>query len=315
MRHQQEILKEYLKFAIALAKEAGALIKSAVETRMSGSGTSIVMKSNNPSDLVTETDQAVEQFIKTRLAETYPDHRFIGEETMSSGAKTEFTNQPTWIVDPIDGTTNFIHGFPFVAVSIGLTMNKVPVLGVVYNPLLDELYSAAQGLGAYLNETTRLPLFHPTPPLIDLSHCLVATEAGSDRSAAVLSKKIETMHAILRKKGGMDKAGEAHSIRATGSAALNMCCVAKGIIDVYWEIGCWEWDVTAAIVIAQEAGGIVLTGGDQPNKDPVNIFGRKYLAIRAAPDKESQYEIAHQMWNIIPDIDAPRQAVPGGFEL
>ncbi|KAG0166534.1 hypothetical protein DFQ28_007396 [Apophysomyces sp. BC1034] len=315
MHDQQEVLlQEYLKFAIALAKEAGAIVKSAVETRMSGSGTNILMKCDNPSDLVTETDQAVEQFIKTRLTETYPEHRFIGEETMSSGAKTEFTDEPTWIVDPIDGTTNFIHGFPFVAVSIGLTIDKQPALGVVYNPLLNELYSAARGLGAYLNESTRLPLFQPVPPLKDLSQCLIATEAGSDRSATVLSKKIEAMHAILRKKGSDHRAAEAHSIRATGSAALNMCCVAKGVIDVYWEIGCWEWDVTAAIVITQESGGLVLTGGNQPDKNPVNIFGRKYLAIRAAPDIQSQHNIAHQMWDIIPDIDAPRKPVPGGFE-
>ncbi|CAO3597256.1 unnamed protein product [Absidia cylindrospora] len=247
---------------------------------MKGGQANILLKYDNPSDLVTETDQAVEQFIKDRLFAAYPAHRFIGEETMAAGTATEFTSEPTWIVDPIDGTTNFVHGYPFVAVSIGLTINKTPVLGVVYNPLLNELYSAAQGLGSYLNRTTALPLFQPPLPLTNLSQCLVATEAGSDRSSGVLDKKVDAIHTLLRRIGH-NNGVEAHSIRTTGSAALNMCLVAKGCLDVYWEVGCWEWDVTAAMVILQEAGGIVVSGHNQSDEAPANIFGRKYLAIRA----------------------------------
>ncbi|KAI8342121.1 inositol monophosphatase [Chlamydoabsidia padenii] len=278
---------------------------------MKGGKADILLKYDNPSDLVTETDQAVEQFIKKRLSSTYPTHKFIGEETMAAGTKTYFTSDPTWIVDPIDGTTNFVHGYPFVAVSIGLTINKVPVVGVVYNPLLNELYSAAQGLGSYLNQTTPLPLF-PVSPLTNLAQCLIATEAGSDRSSGVLDKKVDAIHTMLRR---IDNKGvEAHSVRATGSAALNMCSVAKGCVDVYWEVGCWEWDVTAAMVILQEAGGLVVSGGTERDEAPANIFGRKYLAIRAAQDRASQLAIAHQMWDILPVIDAPRDMVPGGFE-
>ncbi|KAI8078819.1 uncharacterized protein BX664DRAFT_303647 [Halteromyces radiatus] len=305
---KQTYLKEYLDFAIKLSKDAGVIIKKAIDKRMKGGQANILLKYDNPSDLVTETDQAVEQFIKDRLTNTYPTHRFIGEETMAAGTETIFTSEPTWIVDPIDGTTNFVHGYPFVAVSIGLTIDKIPVLGVVYNPLLDELYSAAKGLGAFLNQTIPLPLYQS--PLIDLSQCLIATEAGSDRSSGVLDKKIDVIHTLLRRTGGV----EAHSIRATGSAALNMCSVAKGCVDVYWEVGCWEWDVTAAIVILQEAGGIVVSGDNQRDESPVNIFSRKYLAIRAADTKSSQLKIAHQMWDILPDIDASRPSVPGGFE-
>lgn len=216
----------------------------------------------------------------------------------------------------LDGTTNFVHGYPFVAVSIGLTINKIPVLGVVYNPLLDELYSAAQGLGSYLNRTTALPLFQPPLPLTNLSQCLIATEAGSDRSTGVLDKKVEAIHTLLRRIGH-NHGAEVHSVRTTGSAALNLCSVAKGCVDVYWEVGCWEWDVTAAMVIVQEAGGVVLSGGNQYDEQPANIFGRKYLAIRAAPGhdaRQSQLNIASQMWDILPCIDAPRDRVPGGFE-
>ncbi|KAI7902500.1 inositol monophosphatase [Cokeromyces recurvatus] len=313
--NSQDRLQEYLDFAIQLAKDAGALIKAAVDSRMAGSGSNIELKKENPTDLVTETDKAVEEFIKERLYKTYPEHKFIGEETFASGAKTEFTNDPTWIVDPIDGTTNFIHGYPFVAVSIGLTLNKIPTIGVVFNPLLNELYSAARGQGAYLNQTQRLPLFHPPQPLTDLSHCLIATEAGSDRSKQVIDAKIAAIHDMLRKRSKESPyAAEAHSIRTTGSAALNLCNVAKGIIDVYWEVGCWEWDVAAAIVIVQESGGIVIEGdNDKLNNEPVNIFCRKYLAIRAASDNKSQLEIASQMKNLIPNISAPRPPVPGGY--
>ncbi|OAD65631.1 hypothetical protein PHYBLDRAFT_176020 [Phycomyces blakesleeanus NRRL 1555(-)] len=326
-------LASYLAFAIKLARDSGVIIKNALDSRMAGTGARIEAKYDNPTDLVTETDQAVEQFIKERLASTYPDHKFIGEETMAAGAQTEFTAHPTWIVDPIgmvkipfvvpysnvtrvcllDGTTNFIHGFPFVAVSIGLTIDRESVLGVVYNPLLDELYSAVKGQGAYLNETVRLPLFQPAPPLVDLGHCLVATEVGSDRTPEVLTAKMETLHALMRKKRSVQDKGsaEAHSIRATGSAALNMCCVAKGVVDVYWEVGCWEWDVAAAIVILREAGGLVLSGHNDRQEQDVGLFGRKFLAIRPAADKPCQLKIAHEMWDIIPAIHAPRPHVPG----
>lgn len=217
----------------------------------------------------------------------------------------------------IDGTTNFVHGYPFVAVSIGLTINKIPVVGVVYNPLLNELYSAAKGQGAYLNETISLPLFSPTE-LTDLSQCLVSIETGSDRSLGVIDKKIETFNTLVRQRKNGGNGKEVHSLRATGSAALNICQVAKGCSDVYWEIGCWEWDITAGLVVLQEAGGLVLHGGNdqdhQRQDEPVNIFCRKYLAIRPSTSKASQLKIANQMWDIIPDIKAPRSPVPGGFE-
>lgn len=200
--------------------------------------------------------------------------------------------------------------------SIGLTINKEPVVGVVYCPLINDLYSAAKGLGAFLNETIPLPLCRPSPPLYDLSRCLVATEAGSDRSPKVFDKKMAFLQALLRQKRDADDtiSGQAHSVRCTGSAAINMCLVAKGVVDVYWEVGCWEWDVTAAIVIVQEAGGIVVTGSSTPDQSPVNIFSRKYMAIRQGSDREDQFKIARQMWNIIPDVDAPRKPVPGGFD-
>ncbi|ORX48304.1 inositol monophosphatase, partial [Hesseltinella vesiculosa] len=237
-----------LTFAIQLARDAGAIIGDAVTKRHHGDATHTDVKADNPSDIVTETDRAVEEYIKARLTIAYPDHKFIGEE---SSENTVFTDDPTWIVDPIDGTNNFVHGYPCVAVSIGLTMAKEPVVGVVFNPLTNELYSAGRGLGAYLNETQSLPLFKA--PLKDLSQCVVGTEVGSDRSPQSIDKKLAFMHQLVKSRAQGGK--QALSIRATGSAAINMCSVAKGCLDVYWEVGCWEWDVCASIVIVQEAGG------------------------------------------------------------
>lgn len=319
----QSVLTEYLDFSIDLAKQAGAMIKEGVDKRMAGSG-SIMAKYSNPSDMVTETDQAVEAFVKEKISAAYPSHKFIGEETFAAGEKPSFTDEPTWIVDPIDGTTNFIHGYPFVAISIGLTINKVPVVGVIYNPLLNELYSAADGQGAFLNQTTKLPLFDTKAiaPLKDLSECLVMTEMGSDRSSAVISRKIDAIHNLVASKEDpgvrsviQNAVGtQVHSIRSTGSAALNLCCVAKGVADIFWEIGCWEWDVCAAVVILREAGGIVLDGLVPGDKE-VNIFCRRYLGIRPTGDRESQLNIARKFWSVVPnDIDAPRDAVPGGYE-
>lgn len=179
---------------------------------------------------------------------------------------------------------------------------------------MGELYSAAKGQGAYLNDI-KLPLFNPPQPLTDLSHCLIATEAGSDRSKLVIDAKIAAIHDMLRKKNDNPFAAEAHSIRTTGSAALNLCNVAKGVVDVYWEVGCWEWDVAAGMVIVAESGGLVLEGhNDKQDSATANIFCRKYLAIRAALDIESQLLIASQMKDLIPDIDAPRAPVPGGYK-
>ncbi|KAG7019374.1 Inositol monophosphatase 1, partial [Cucurbita argyrosperma subsp. argyrosperma] len=120
-------LEEYLATAVDAAKRAGEV------------------------DLVTETDKACEDLIFNHLKEHYPSHKFIGEETTAACGHTELTDEPTWIVDPLDGTTNFVHGFPFVCVSIGLTIGKVPTVGVVYNPIIEELFTGIRGKGASLN--------------------------------------------------------------------------------------------------------------------------------------------------------------------
>ncbi|KAF7120010.1 hypothetical protein RHSIM_Rhsim13G0144400 [Rhododendron simsii] len=135
---------EFLAVAIDAAKKAGDVIRK-------GFYVTKHVEHKGQVDLVTETDKACEDLIFNHLKQHFPNHKFIGEETTAAYGVTELTDEETWIVDPLDGTTNFVHGFPFVCVSIGLTIEKVPVVGVVYNPIMDELFTGIHGKGAFLN--------------------------------------------------------------------------------------------------------------------------------------------------------------------
>jgi myo-inositol-1(or 4)-monophosphatase len=235
--------------------------------------------------------------VSTELMGKYPSFEFIGEETYKPGMT--LTDAPTFIVDPIDGTTNFVHGFNSVCISLGFSVKKVPTIGVIYNPFLDELYTAILGSGAYLSrnggEKQKLPLKKNPEPFKDLSSTLVGTEWGSDRHGTNFDLKVK----VFAKLGAAKEDGGAmvHSMRSMGSAALNLVAVAAGQLDLYWEGGCWAWDVCAGWCILIEAGGLMASGN--PGDWEPTIDGRKYLAIRAAPG--GQKEIVEEMWNVIGD--------------
>ncbi|KAJ5261469.1 hypothetical protein N7478_012064 [Penicillium angulare] len=272
---------------VSLAHQAGEIINNALP-ETSGTGSK-----KNTADLVTEYDRAVEKMISTSLMEKYPDYKFHGEETYDPN--TPLTDAPTFIVDPIDGTVNFIHSFPHACVALGFAVNRVPVVGVVYNPFTKALYSAIKGQGAFLNRETRLPWKgENVEPLSGLSNALISIEWGSDRGGPNWDTKVRTFAQLGQSKenGG----AMVRSMRSLGSAALNMCAVAEGTMDLYWEGGCWEWDVCAAWVILTEAGGIVVDG-NPGNWDP-RLDGRKYLAVRGAPEK-GQKEIVEEFWSNI----------------
>ena len=239
-------------------------------------------------DLVTETDQAVEQMVLTSLKARYPTYSFLGEETYEPN--TPLTSAPTFICDPIDGTVNFVHSHPYVSISLAFTHHLIPLVGVVYNPFVNNLYSAIRGKGAFLNLTTPLPLKKEPEPLVGLRNALCAVEWGSDRSGNNWKVKLDTFKNLGGEDGAM-----VHSMRSLGSAALNFCGVAAGSLDVYWEAGCWAWDVAAGWVILEEAGGLVADankGGWEPRVD-----GRRYMAIRKlGPGGKSQKEIVEEFW-------------------
>lgn len=263
----------YLTEALAVARTAGSIIKEAFLNRAS---LHIDLKAND-ADLVTQVDRNVEQVVFSHLRKAFPDHRFVGEESVSE-SETKRTglgsdDTPTWVVDPIDGTTNFVHGFPFVAVSIALVINNVPVVGVVYNPIMEELYHAVIGGGSYFNNTP-LPL-PPIKPLPSLTTALIAAEYGSDRVPEILDPKMSTMHKVI--------AAPVRGVRSVGSAALNLCYVARGTLDLYWEAGVHAWDVAAGAVIVREAGGILANwkqGERQDGVETYDLCAREVLCVR-----------------------------------
>ncbi|EEH39057.1 inositol monophosphatase [Paracoccidioides lutzii Pb01] len=279
-------LQEIHDFLIDLAYRAADIITGAKPL------VNCVGSKKNTSDLVTEYDRAVEAMIAKELKSKYPNYEFMGEETYHPSKP--LTEAPTFIVDPIDGTVNFVHSFPNSCISLGFAIKKRPVVGVVFNPSTKTLYTAIAGKGAYLNRKTKLPLKGPDAiePLKGLGSALIAVEWGSDRHGQNWETKIRTFERLgkSREEGG----AMVHSMRSMGSAALNLCAVAAGVLDLYWEGGCWAWDVCAGWVILTEAGGIVVDGN--PGGWEGKVDGRKYLAVRASPNGEGQKEIIEELW-------------------
>lgn len=236
--------------------------------------------------------------VSTRLLSAHPNFSFIGEETYVPG-QTELTDAPTFIVDPVDGTTNFVHAFPAFCISLGFTIAKVPTVGVIYNPLLDELYTGVKGAGSFVTkhggEKLKLPLKKEPEPLKDLSTCLVGAEWGSDRSGNNFDLRCKVFSKLAASK---DNGGAmVHSLRCMGSAALNLAAVASGQQDVYWEGGPWAWDVAAGWCILVEAGGIMV--GANPGDWTPAVDGRCYMAVRGAPSGQKQ--IVEEVWGVVGD--------------
>ncbi|KAK6932831.1 Inositol monophosphatase-like, partial [Dillenia turbinata] len=228
-----DTLSRFLDSAVDAAKRAGEIIrKGFYQTKH--------VEHKGQIDLVTETDKACEDLIFNELKKKYPDHKFIGEETTAANGTSKLTDDPTWIVDPLDGTTNFVHGFPFVCVSIGLTIGKVPTVGVVYSPIMDELFTGVRGKGAFLNGN---------PIKDELVKSLLATDAGTKRDKATVDKITNRINSLLYK---------VRSIRMGGSCALNLCRIACGRLDLFYELGYGgPWNVAGGVVIVEEAGGVV----------------------------------------------------------
>ncbi|KAK1836933.1 inositol monophosphatase [Podospora conica] len=278
---------------VALAFEAGAMILAA-------NPSSILTDTKlNSADIVTETDRAVESLVSTRLATLYPSYHFVGEETYVPGT-TKITPHPTFIVDPIDGTTNFVHAFPAACISLGFALARRPAVGVVYNPFLDTLYTGIKGRGAYMTRNASLPgggtrtRLVPGRPLEGLRKALVAVEWGSQRSGENFELRARVFRDLTREGEG---GGMVHSLRSLGSAALNICAVAAGQVDAYWEGGCYAWDVCAGWCILEEAGGRMVSGN--PGGWEAEVDSRVYLAVRGAEGGEGQEGLVREFWGVV----------------
>nr|XP_035977599.1 inositol monophosphatase 2 isoform X1 [Halichoerus grypus] len=210
-----------------------------------------VSTKTSAADLVTETDHLVEGLIISELQKRFPSHRFIAEESAAAGAKCVLTPSPTWIVDPIDGTCNFVHRFPTVAVSIGFAVDQELEFGVIYHCTEERLYTGRRGRGAFCNGQ-RLRVSGET----DISKALVLTEIGPKRDPATLKLFLSNMERLLHAK--------AHGVRVIGSSTLALCHLASGAADAYYQFGLHCWDLAAATVIIREAGGIVMDTSGGP---------------------------------------------------
>lgn len=192
-------------------------------------------------DLVTEADHSSQEAIRGFLQSRFPDHAFLGEEDPQAKAGKVSASVPTWIVDPLDGTANYVHDVPAYCVSVGLLVNGVPAVGAIYDPRQSEMYSAATGLGVSLNGK---PIRVST--IDEMRRALLSTGFPPDPDCQ--ERNLNWWRAF---------SFQAQALRRTGSTALNLAYVAAGRFDGYWAFDNYAWDVTAGIVLVQEAGGIV----------------------------------------------------------
>jgi len=217
--------------AITAAIAAGNLVKNAIGTIGSAD-----VENKNPFDYVTVIDKKSEQLIIKLISDQFPDHEIYAEESVKSIAQ----NAPRWIIDPLDGTTNFIHGYPNSAISIALEKKGEIVLGVIYDPFRDELFHAEKGKGSFLNDK-RISVSHRDK----LSECLIAT-GFPFKNRNFLTLYWEALAEIFMRVSG---------IRRTGSAALDLAHLACGRFDGFWELKLSPWDIAAGSLLIEEAGG------------------------------------------------------------
>jgi myo-inositol-1(or 4)-monophosphatase len=220
-----------LDFAIRVAQEAGRLLRDRLGTR-------IDITHKGAINLVTDVDLASERLIVDRIATHYPRHQVLAEE----GGLAESGSDYRWIIDPLDGTTNYAHSYPVFCVSIGLEHRGEIVLGVVYDPMRDELFTAERGGGAALNN--RPVRVSATD---DLMHSLLSTGFPYDIRTSTLTNLDHWANFAMN----------AQALRRDGAAALDLCYVACGRYDGFWELNLSAWDVAAGALIVTEAGGRV----------------------------------------------------------
>lgn len=233
------MFEEYLDFAVGMAREAGRIQLTYFR------GDDLAMKTkSNVSDVVTRADRESEAFIVRSILERYPTHAILGEE---GGARGDAASEWRWVVDPLDGTTNYSQGLPVFCVSIALQYRGETVVGVVYAPYLRELFTAVRGGGAWCRRGDGEPvrLHVSTKQRLDCS--VVATGFPYDKSENP-DNNSDNVARILP---------HVRDVRRMGAAAYDLSCVAAAMLDSFWELNLHEWDVCAASLLVIEAGGVV----------------------------------------------------------
>jgi myo-inositol-1(or 4)-monophosphatase len=263
-------LDDALKFAVATAREAGAVLRDYYRT-------GVTVKYKGEIDLVTEADHASEALILQRIRSAYPDCAILSEESGASANSSPYV----WIADPLDGTTNFAHGLPIFSVTLALVVNGAIEVGVTYNPICDELYTAQRGQGAYLNGE-RLQVSSATT----LDRALLVTGFPYDRRTNPNNNIQQFTDFSLRAQG----------VLRLGSAALDLGGIAAGRLDGYWEFKINPWDIAAGCLLVTEAGGRV----SGPDGSPLDLYARKIVASNGLIQDEMLAVLAHSKpWPVI----------------
>lgn len=234
-------LDKYIEAAIEMARGAGEIHMRYFRAPVLESETKL-----NSFDVVTEADMESERFIKAYISEHFPDHGIISEESGADHSNRDWR----WVVDPLDGTTNFKNGLPVFSVSIALEFKGEAMIGVVYAPYLRELFHSVKGRGAFLNGRD-IQCSEQT----NLDRAVVATGMPYDRADNPDNNLVEIERVVCKVRG----------TRRLGSAAIDLCYTAAGFYDAYWELNLKQWDVAAGILIAEEAGAVVESIRDDRN--------------------------------------------------
>jgi myo-inositol-1(or 4)-monophosphatase len=224
-----------LSIAVKAARRAGTVInRGARDLDL------LTVTSKGPKDFVSEVDREAERQVVETLLAAYPDHAILAEEGTAKGANADAEN--VWIIDPLDGTTNFLHGFPQYCVSIALAQRGQVTQAVIYDPCRNDLFTATRGRGAFLNDR-RIRVSRRT----HLRDCLVGT-GFPFRDGSYLDTYLKMMKTMIESTAGL---------RRPGAAALDLAYVAAGFYDGFWEVGLNAWDVAAGSLLVQESGGLI----------------------------------------------------------
>lgn len=234
-RYRMDIL-EYLMVAEQAARIGGEILQDWAER--------FTTREKSPANLVTEADFASEQAIFLHIRGHFPDHQFLGEEGLLEDQTGSLFR---WIIDPLDGTSNYVHRFPYYAVSIGLEYDGKLIVGAIYDPTRDEMFAAGAGHGARLNGK---PIHVSDTDQLSNAMCMASLPVKSTREHVAVRKFLEVLES-------------AQTVQRSGSAALNLCSVAAGRIDAFFSSSLNPWDMAAGVVIVQEAGGTVTTEENQ----------------------------------------------------
>ncbi len=236
-------LKKIKAVAIKAAHEAGKIHLKYYRKKLN-------VREKEAAGLVTQVDLQSEKLIKKILNKQFPNFAFLGEETGESKKLSEDT--PVWHVDPLDGTTNFVHGFPMFCVSIGLAIRDEPILGVIYIPTLNETFHGAKNCGAFLNKK-RMKVSKRNI----LKECLLTTGFAYIADEEKLAPEVTRFKKVSL---------EARAVRRPGAAAIDLAYVAAGIFDGFWEKNLSSWDICAGALLVSEAGGSVSNFSNEPIK-------------------------------------------------